>query len=307
MPTMVPASTPLSSWARASVDASLIARLKQAGINHHFDACIGAVGGKSVESVDILRRDGKLIVRVACDLLASSGGWSPTVHLYSQGGGKLRFDETIAAFVPNTISAAITAVGAANGEFSLAGALLQGSAAGAEAASLAGRTAPVAIGVTPSCEPETISRIEPMWQTPRNVSRGKQFVDIQDDVTVDDIELAYRENFRSVEHLKRYTTLGMGTDQGKTSNVNGLAIMASLRGESIPAVGTTTYRAPYTPVALGLFAGDVRALLFVMLLVWLMWVRWARSTSKDLTHLNSCNVFIAIILPIWRWGGCATV
>ena len=240
---------------RASVDASLIARLKQAGINHHFDACIGAVGGKSVESVDILRRDGKLIVRVACDLLASSGGWSPTVHLYSQGGGKLRFDETIAAFVPNTISAAITAVGAANGEFSLAGALLQGSAAGAEAASLAGRTAPVAIGVAPSCEPETISRIEPMWQTPRNISRGKQFVDIQDDVTVDDIELAYRENFRSVEHLKRYTTLGMGTDQGKTSNVNGLAIMASLRGESIPAVGTTTYRAPYTPVALGLFAG----------------------------------------------------
>jgi sarcosine oxidase subunit alpha len=241
---------------RASVDASLIARLKQAGINHHFDACIGAVGGKSVESVDIFRRDGKRIERIACDLLASSGGWSPTVHLYSQGGGKLRFDDTIAAFIPNTISAAITAVGAANGEFSLAGALLQGYAAGAQAASLAGRTAPVAIGVAPSCEPETISRIEPMWQTPREVSRGKRFVDIQDDVTVDDIELAYRENFRSVEHLKRYTTLGMGTDQGKTSNVNGLAIMASLRGESIPAVGTTTYRAPYTPVALGLFAGS---------------------------------------------------
>ena len=90
-------------------------------------------------------------------------------------------------------------------------------------------------------------------QKPR--SGGKRFVDIQDDVTAEDIALAHRENFISVEHLKRYTTLGMGTDQGKTSNVNGLAIMAALRGEDIPAVGTTTFRPPYTPVALGAIAG----------------------------------------------------
>ena len=241
---------------RASVDASLIARLKQAGIDHYVDACIGAVGGNSVESVDVLRRDGKRMARIACDLLASSGGWSPTVHLFSQGGGKLRFDDAIAAFIPNTTNAEITVAGAANGEFSLAGALVQGYAAGVQAASLAGHKAPVAVGWASSCEPETIGRIEPMWQAPKKISSGKRFVDIQDDVTVDDIELAHRENFRSVEHLKRYTTLGMGTDQGKTSNVNGLAIMAALRGESIAAVGTTTFRAPYTPVALGLFAGS---------------------------------------------------
>ena len=105
---------------RASVDASLIARLKQAGIDHYVDACIGAVGGNSVESVDVLRRDGKRMARIACDLLASSGGWSPTVHLFSQGGGKLRFDDAIAAFIPNTTNAEITVAGAANGEFSLA-------------------------------------------------------------------------------------------------------------------------------------------------------------------------------------------
>jgi len=240
---------------RANVDVSLVARVTQAGISHHVDACIAAVGGKAVESVDVVRRDGARITRLACDLLGSSGGWSPTVHLYSQGGGKLRFDAASGSFVPNTIGAAITPAGAANGEFSLAGALAQGHAAGVEAARLTGCVAAAGVGAPPACEPETTARVEPMWQAPRKVSRGKRFVDIQDDVTVEDIELAHRENFRSVEHLKRYTTLGMGTDQGKTSNVNGLAIMAELRGESIPAVGTTTFRPPYTPVTLGLFAG----------------------------------------------------
>ena len=240
---------------RASVDGELVARLRSAGIAHHLDACVAAVHGKAVESVDVVRRDGTRIARLACDLLGSSGGWSPTVHLYSQAGGKLRFDDAIAAFVPKQIAAAIDAAGAANGEFSLAGALAQGHAAGAEAARSAPGAGRAIAAAVPACEPEAAARVGPMWQAPRQASRGKRFVDIQDDVTVEDIELAHRENFRSVEHLKRYTTLGMGTDQGKTSNVNGLSIMAELRGEPIPAVGTTTFRPPYTPVALGLFAG----------------------------------------------------
>ncbi|MCY7307730.1 MAG: sarcosine oxidase subunit alpha family protein [Rhodoferax sp.] len=240
---------------RASVDAQLLTLLAQAGIGHHADACIAAVHGRAIESVDVVRRDGTQVTPLACDLLGSSGGWSPTVHLYSQGGGKLRFDDTIASFVPRSSNAAITPAGAANGEFSLGGALAQGHAAGAEAARLAGCVAAAGVGAPPACEPEATARVEPMWQAPRTISRGKRFVDIQDDVTVEDIELAHRENFRSVEHLKRYTTLGMGTDQGKTSNVNGLAILAELRGEPIPAVGTTTFRPPFTPVTLGLFAG----------------------------------------------------
>ena len=238
---------------RACVDARLLARLAQAGINHHADACVAAVCGTAVGSISVVRRDGTRIARLACDLLGNSGGWSPTVHLYSQAGGKLRFDDAIVGFVPDTIAAAITPAGAANGEFSLADALAQGHGAGVQAARMAGYGAPA--GAPPMAEPESAAGVEPMWHAPSRVSRGKRFVDIQDDVVVEDLELAHRENFRSVEHLKRYTTLGMGTDQGKTSNVNGLAIMAGLRGEPIPAVGTTTFRPPYTPVALGLFAG----------------------------------------------------
>lgn len=240
---------------RTSIEASLLAHVTQAGINLHVDSCIAAVNGRAVESVDLVRRDGTPITQLACDLLGSSGGWSPTVHLYSQGGGKLHFDETLASFVPHSINAAIMPVGAANGDFSLAGALSQGYLAGVEAARLTGHIGGTSAISPPNCEPEIAMRLEPMWQAARKFSRGKRFVDIQDDVTIEDIELAYRENFRSVEHLKRYTTLGMGTDQGKTSNVNGLAIMAELRGEAIPAVGTTTFRPPFTPVALGLFAG----------------------------------------------------
>jgi heterotetrameric sarcosine oxidase alpha subunit len=241
---------------RNGVDPALVARAQEAGIAHFSDACIAAVNGKAVESIEVVSRDGARLARVECDVLGCSGGWSPTVHLYSQSGGKLRFDDTLTAFIPHTARAAIAAAGAANGEFTLAGALAQGRAAGEEAAQRAGFALAASTGANaPVCEPEAPPRIEPLWQAPEAASRGKRFVDFQDDVAVDDIELAHRENFRSVEHLKRYTTLGMGTDQGKTSNVNGLAIMAALRNESIPAVGTTTFRPPYTPVALGLFAG----------------------------------------------------
>ncbi|MBK9608937.1 MAG: sarcosine oxidase subunit alpha family protein [Betaproteobacteria bacterium] len=245
---------------RSEVDPALVARTAAEGIAHWAGACVAAVNGRSVESVEVVRRDGAPLARIECDVLACSGGWSPTVHLYSQAGGKLRFDEAITGFVPDTARAAIAVAGAAGGEFTLAGALQQGCAAGEEAARLAGFAPKAgAAAIVPACEPETPPRIEPLWQAPGSASRGKRFVDIQDDVAVEDIELAHRENFRSVEHLKRYTTLGMGTDQGKTSNINGLAILASLRGETIPAVGTTTFRPPYTPVALGLFAGAERA------------------------------------------------
>ena len=241
---------------RKRVDPALLERARAAGIACLEDACVAAVQGSSVEAVDVVRRDGTRLARIECDVLGTSGGWSPTVHLYSQAGGKLRFDEALTAFVPHAVRASIAGAGAANGEFTLAGALAQGRAAGEDAARQSGfELAAGAAFAVPACEPEAPPRIEPLWQAPAGASRGKRFVDIQDDVAVEDIELAHRENFRSVEHLKRYTTLGMGTDQGKTSNVNGLAIMAALRGESIPAVGTTTFRPPYTPVALGLFAG----------------------------------------------------
>ncbi len=240
---------------RAEVDAALTRKVRGAGIALHVSAYIAAVNGKTVESVALAHTDGSRIERLDCDVVASSGGWTPTVHLYSQAGGKLHFDATINSFVPHTVRAAMTVVGAANGEFTLAGALQQGHQAGQNAAPMAGVNASAGSSNSPSCEAQAPPLIGDISQAPKAFSVGKRFVDIQDDVTVSDIELAYRENFRSVEHLKRYTTLGMGTDQGKTSNINGLTIMAELRGEDIPAVGTTTFRPPYTPVALGLFGG----------------------------------------------------
>jgi heterotetrameric sarcosine oxidase alpha subunit len=211
-----------------------------------------AAGRHGVEGIEVSDGNGPVTRTIPCDVLGVSGGWAPTIHLHSQSGGKLRYDADRTAFVPAQAKQADTLAGAANGAFTLADCLREGAEAGAAAATAIGlRAAPDAL---PRVAADEGSSVEPLWQVPKH-GGGKRFVDIQDDVTAEDIALAHRENYISVEHLKRYTTLGMGTDQGKTSNVNGLAIMAALRGEDIPAVGTTTFRPPYTPVTLGAIAG----------------------------------------------------
>lgn len=210
-----------------------------------------AVGRGELQAIEIEPVSGGAKRAIACDALGVSGGWSPSVHLHSQSGGKVRYDAALAAFVPGEAKQSAISVGAAGGAFGLAACLSQGISQGASAAyelGLAADSLPMPL------EAEDGYAIEPLWAVPSRAG-GKRFVDIQDDVTADDIALAYRENFVSVEHLKRYTTLGMGTDQGKTSNVNGLAIMAALRSAEIPAVGTTTFRPPYTPVTMGAIAG----------------------------------------------------
>jgi sarcosine oxidase subunit alpha len=191
---------------------------------------------------------------IDCDLLAVSGGLTPSVHLHSHTGGKLSWDETIAAFVPGAGAANSRVCGAARGVFALADCLADGARAGAAAAQALGFKIP-ALDL-PTCPPEEPWSIRPLWEMkPAANTRGKRFVDLQDDVTADDLDLAVRENYRSIEHVKRYTTLGMGTDQGKTANLNGLAIVAERRTEAVAAVGTTTFRPPYTPVAFGTLAG----------------------------------------------------
>ena len=243
---------------RVTVSPAILDEAGSAGVTVMTNACVSAVKGKQVESVEVRARNAAGVTRIQCDLLGSSGGWAPTVHLYSQSGGKLRYDDGLCAFVPLSCPANIIVAGAANGEFTLSGALTEGFEAGLRAAGSGGFTSDSTLGLdfASSVVPRVALAIEPFWAVPAELSRAKRFVDIQDDVSVEDIELAHRENYQSVEHLKRYTALGMGTDQGKTSNVNGLAIMAALRGEAIPAVGTTTFRAPYTPAALGLFVGE---------------------------------------------------
>ncbi|MBF0676771.1 sarcosine oxidase subunit alpha [Pseudomonas sp.] len=191
-----------------------------------------------------------------CDLIASSGGYSPVVHLASHLGGKPIWREDILGFVPGEAPQKRICVGGINGVYGLGDTLADGVEGGARAASEAG------FGAVEATLPSTLSaREEPtlaLFQVPheKNAARApKQFVDFQNDVTAGGIELATREGFESVEHLKRYTALGFGTDQGKLGNVNGLAIAARALNVTIAQMGTTMFRPNYTPVTFGAVAG----------------------------------------------------
>jgi sarcosine oxidase, subunit alpha len=215
-------------------------------------------GRRAVKAVTLAKHLGKGLLgatreTLTCDLVAMSAGWTPTVHLYSQAGGSLDFDDNKACFVPRQCEQAVSVVGAANGEFQLRECLNQGYSLGAQAAQAAGAQSLAPMQVE-SCDDWSECPIEAYWYS-RNVPSEKQWLDFQYDVKVADIELAHRENFVSVEHVKRYTTNGMSVDQGKTSNINTLAVMAELSGRRIPEVGTTKFRPPYHPATFGAFVG----------------------------------------------------
>ena len=192
-----------------------------------------------------------------CDLLAMSGGWSPAVHLHAQAGGKPRFAEGMGCFVPGNSVQAERSVGACNGSFALGECLAEGAIAGAESAYLAG-SGDGTIPALPKVDDVPEEPLLPFWRVPHAGPAGrgpKQFVDLQNDVTASDIVLAAREGYRSIEHVKRYTALGFGTDQGKLGNINGMAILAHALGNDIASTGTTTFRPNYTPVTFGAIAG----------------------------------------------------
>jgi sarcosine oxidase subunit alpha len=186
---------------------------------------------------------------IKTDCLLMSGGWSPVLHLASQAGARPRWDDTLQAFLPPAPERGWRGAGAFTGDFSTAGALAAGYAAGLAACGreATGADIPTVEAAPGSAEPAPVFEIR---------APGKSFVDFQHDVTADDVRLAHQEGFVSVEHLKRYTTLGMATDQGKTSNVAGLAIMAEARGLPIPDVGTTRFRPPFAPASLGAIAAE---------------------------------------------------
>ncbi|MER9631360.1 sarcosine oxidase subunit alpha family protein [Mesorhizobium sp. M0296] len=206
-------------------------------------------GGHAVRRVTLNGPDGQS--EAACDLVCVSGGWSPTVHLTSHLGSKPTYRDDIDGFVPGSFPAGRFGAGAMMGTYATADAIDDGHRAGSEAAASCGKSAPVP---APSKLDLDETGTSSLREIP-SVGRGKAFVDFQMDVTTGDIELAHREGYESVEHLKRYTTLGMGTDQGKTSNFAALAAMAALRKATIPETGATTFRPPYTPVAIGALAG----------------------------------------------------
>ena len=198
--------------------------------------------------------------RVYCDALAISGGWSPNVHLTSHHRSKPVWQPDIQAFVPaETLPAGQIPAGSAAGIFSLAACLASGEDAAVQAAEALGVSAARAALPAVSDDDATTAPTRAIWTVTWDAAKGaRAWVDLQNDVTTKDVKLAFQEGFRSVEHLKRYTTLGMATDQGKTSNVLGLAIMAEMTGMSIAETGTTMFRPPYQPVAIGAFAGRSR-------------------------------------------------
>ncbi|MBC8241448.1 MAG: sarcosine oxidase subunit alpha, partial [Alphaproteobacteria bacterium] len=246
----------LSAAAEAARDSGV-----EVLVNH---VVFAAMGGKHVTGVEIMELNdagdhlkGKLR-KIKCDLLCMSGGWTPTVHLFSQARGKLKWDEDLTTFVPDVSFQQERSAGACKATWGLAGCLKDGAEAGVEAVRAAGFDSAPAPDV-PSADDVGIGELRAMWRVPQPPhTHIKQFVDFQEDVAASDVELAAREGYRSVEHTKRYTTLGMGTDQGKTSNINGMAILSEELGKPVPEVGHTTFRPPYTGLTMGAITGTER-------------------------------------------------
>ena len=209
----------------------------------------GTQGRRALRAIEVTEADGRA-TWLECAALGVSGGWNPTLHLSAHHRGKPVWSNAIQAFVPGEGGpAGLAAAGAAAGRGGCAAALADGCRVAGEALASLGLSVP---SVDLPAARDLPAGIAPLWHVP---GRGRAWVDQQNDVTVKDIKLAHQENMVSVEHLKRWTTLGMATDQGKTANVTALAVMAELTGRTIPETGTTTYRPPFTPVSMGALGG----------------------------------------------------
>ncbi|MFV2052203.1 sarcosine oxidase subunit alpha family protein [Aliiroseovarius sp. YM-037] len=260
--------------ARPEANGALPNRARELGIRVEPGKAIGKVkGGKRVEGVSLCLQagEGGALEDIACDAVAMSGGWSPVVHLWSHCGGKLTWDATNAMFRPDPDRGPtgadgetfVVPAGAANGAFATGDVLSDAHAAGKAAAKALGhktkRTA------APKANDVEEQPMLPVWIMPQGAGdalRIKMWLDYQNDVKVSDVQLAAREGYESVEHTKRYTTLGMATDQGKLSNINGLAVLSDALNQEIPTTGTTTFRPPYTPISMGAIAGEARGEIF---------------------------------------------
>jgi sarcosine oxidase subunit alpha len=251
--------------ARKDPKGELVSRAIEAGIEVIDNSAITAVlGAKRVRGVEVMKlnetADGVTGTArtITCDTVGSSGGWNPVVHLHSHSAGRNVWRDADNVFVPGETLQAELVCGAAGGSFTLQSALDEGSATGAESASLLGLKAKKKTAAAKTAADVTEEAWRTLWYVPTTKpagERGKHFLDQQNDVTVADVQLAAREGYRSVEHAKRYTTLGMATDQGKTGNIPGHAILSAALGQTIPETGTTTFRPPYSPVTMGALAG----------------------------------------------------
>jgi len=245
---------------RSNPDSEIIDEAKRMGIDIKFSyVVIAAKGYKKVKSAEIAKisedkKDLGQIKNVNCDCICVSGFWTPTIHLASQSGNKTKFNKEIDAFVPSQSKQEETTVGSANGIFTLEETLKTSFEVGHELSKkITSNDNKVSV---PQVTEKKSTKHDKFWCVPLPKGKKyKRFLDFQNDVAVTDIELALREGYRSIEHVKRYTTLGMATDQGKTSNLNGLQLVSNFENKIVPEVGHTTFRPPYTPVTIGAIVG----------------------------------------------------
>ena len=245
---------------RKSSDAGVVIEAKNIGIEVKFNHGIANTAGyKKVKSAIIGElnesKDGyKNLTTIPCDSIFVSGNWTPTVHLASQSGNKLKYESETDTFLPDQSRQKETVTGSANGSFTLKESLADGFKKGyqlSDEITKNGRETSI-----PISDEKDFGSHDKFWCMPLpDKKHYKRFVDFQNDVAVSDIQLAVREGFRSIEHVKRYTTLGMATDQGKTSNLNGLQLVSDLEKKIVPEVGHTTFRPPYTSVTIGTIIG----------------------------------------------------
>ena len=246
---------------RTQAGPEVLARARAAGIEVRLGTAVAGVqGGQHARRCVLVPFDGRQ-GRVTgagqaydVDLVAMSAGWTPTVHLTSHRGIKPVYRADLGSFVPGGFDKGHFGAGSMMGSQTLADAIRSGWEAAEQAASRCGRRLTAPCPPAPAGE-DTGLGLATVGPVTVDKPGDKSFVDFQNDVSVDDVNLAHLEGYQSVEHLKRYTTLGMGTDQGKTSNLNGLAVMAARRGLGMQDVGTTTFRPPYTPATIGALAG----------------------------------------------------
>ena len=245
---------------RSNPKSEIVDEAKNLGINIKFSHVVVAANGyKKVNSAQIAqisdnKKDLGIIEKINCDCICVSGFWTPSIHLSSQSGNKTKFDDKIDAFVPDKSKQNETTVGSANGIFNLEETINTSFEKGYELSKkITNKDNKVSI---PQVSEKNYTSHDKFWCVPLPDKKNyKRFLDFQNDVTVSDIELALREGYRSIEHVKRYTTLGMATDQGKTSNLNGLQLVSDVENKIVPSVGHTTFRPPYTPVSIGAIVG----------------------------------------------------
>ncbi|MEC7745318.1 MAG: glycine cleavage T C-terminal barrel domain-containing protein, partial [Pseudomonadota bacterium] len=247
---------------RKDSNGHLVKKAKHHGLKIYFNhAVINTKGRKKINKVTISEFDGKFNIligkpkKLSCDLLCVSGGWTPTVHLFSQSRGKLIYRESDATFIPYKSFQKQISIGACNGTFGLDEIFEETHIKMTKLLDEFGKN--IEEKSREDVDKIFYDKMKHVWIVPSNKHFGKtkMFIDFQNDVTAKDIKLALKEGYKSIEHVKRYTTTGMATDQGKIGNINALGIISDLSGKPIHELGTTTFRLPYTPITFGAMAG----------------------------------------------------